>query len=175
MNEQNPKPQTVNDTSAMDGMFPGTALGTFTGGVADAIEREQAAIKASVDEIDQIRELHDQLMTAFERQDRASYFQFNQAIHLTIVDLAQNATLKTMHDRLNRQLAVYRWQGSADMNLWRTAVAEHETLMKHLQARDGKALSQALRAHVGSTWRQVRSMRSPSNAVDITTLQIEET
>lgn len=129
-------------------------------GVLAALEGfagEEAAGRASDGEIGDLRALHEDLVAAFRRGDRAEYFRLNQAVHARIVALARNATLSGIYDRLNRQLAFYRWQGSADAALWTTAVAEHERITSLLERRDAAGLAAALRAHVGSTWRQVRA------------------
>lgn len=116
---------------------------------------ERAAAVATDGDISEVRALHHELLAAFERRDRAAYFRLNQAIHHAFVAAARNATLAAIHGQLNRQLYAYRWRGSADLSLWTTAIAEHERLVELFSARDAAGFSAALRAHVGSTWRQM--------------------
>lgn len=120
----------------------------------------QAAIRASDAEITEICALHHELLAAFTRRDRASYFRLNQAIHRAIIQAARNETLTQIYGQLNRQLYPYRWQGSADLSLWQTAIAEHTHLVELLVRRDGTGLSVALRDHVRSTWRQMHEENS---------------
>lgn len=117
---------------------------------------ERAAEQATEAEIAEVRALHHELLAAFERRDRTAYFHLNQAIHRALVAAARNATLSALHGQLNSQLYAYRWRGSADLTLWTTAIAEHAQLVELLTRRDAAGLSAALRAHVGSTWRQLR-------------------
>lgn len=117
---------------------------------------ERAAEEATEAEIAEVRALHHDLLAAFERRDRTAYFHLNQAIHRALVAAARNATLTALHAQLNSQLYAYRWRGSADLTLWTTAIAEHAQLVDLLSRRDAAGLSAALRAHVGSTWRQLR-------------------
>lgn len=124
--------------------------------VLEGFAGECAARSATDAEIAAIGQLHDELTAAFERQDRAAYFRCNQDIHRAIVAAARNETLAGVHAQLNAQLTFYRWKGSADRALWTTAVTEHARLLTLLQNRDAASLAEALRAHVASTWREIR-------------------
>lgn len=123
--------------------------------VLEGFAGERAAVLASDGEIAEVRALHHELLAAFERRDRTAYFHLNQAIHRALVMAARNQNLAMLHGQLNRQLYAYRWRGSADLTLWTTAIAEHGQLVDLLVKRDAAGLSAALRAHVGSTWRQL--------------------
>ncbi|WP_279480420.1 GntR family transcriptional regulator [Aureimonas sp. SK2] len=130
--------------------------------VLEGFAGECAARMATDAEISAIGRLQDELTAAFERQDRADYFRINQDIHRSIVAAARNETLAAVHMQLNAQLAFYRWKGSADLELWNTAIAEHATLLELLQNRDATGLAEALRTHVASTWREMRRRPSPA-------------
>jgi DNA-binding GntR family transcriptional regulator len=112
--------------------------------------------KAASDvQIAELRALHHEMLAAYERRDRGAYFQRNQGIHAGIVVAAGNATLAEVHGLLNRQLFRYRYQGSANMHIWDTAIHEHGTIMELLAARDGEALGTFLQHHVRSTWDKI--------------------
>lgn len=123
--------------------------------VLEGYAGECAAAQATEAEIAEICALQHELLAAFTRRDRAAYFRLNQAIHLALVDAARNSTLKALHAQLNRQLYPFRWRGSDDLSLWQTAIDEHAVLVALLLKRDGAGLAAALRAHIGSTWRQL--------------------
>jgi DNA-binding GntR family transcriptional regulator len=97
---------------------------------------------------------------ASERHDRAAYFRRNQDIHAGIVAAAGNRSLIEVHGLLNRQLYKYRYQGSVNEAVWDTAIAEHETIMSLINARDGESLDRFLQKHVRSTWEKI----APTNA-----------
>jgi DNA-binding GntR family transcriptional regulator len=124
-------------------------------GVIEAFGGEQACRSASDVEIAEIRALHHEMHAAYERRDRMNYFRLNQAIHTSIIAAAKNTTLQQVHERLNRQLYRYRFQGSVTSETWHTAIDEHEVIVKLLSARDGKALGEFLQRHVHSTWEQL--------------------
>jgi DNA-binding GntR family transcriptional regulator len=110
---------------------------------------------ASDAEIAELRAQHHEMLAAYERRDRAAYFQRNQAIHAGIVIATGNASLVEVHGLLNRQLFRYRYQGSVNPHTWDAAIHEHETIMQLLAARDGDALGAFLQQHVHSTWDKI--------------------
>jgi DNA-binding GntR family transcriptional regulator len=124
-------------------------------GVIEAFGGEQACRLAADSELAEIRALHHEMHAAYERRDRMSYFNLNQAIHTSIIAAAKNETLRQMHERLNRQLYRYRFQGSVTSETWHTAIDEHEVIIKLLSARRGEELGEFLRRHVHSTWEQL--------------------
>lgn len=120
---------------------------------------ESAALRAcktaSDDEISEIRALHHEMLAAYERRDRVTYFHLNQRIHRGIVNAAHNGTLAQIHELLNRQLYRYRFQGSVTSEIWHTAIDEHEEIIKLLSARQAQALGEFMRRHVHRTWEQL--------------------
>ncbi|SAK91259.1 GntR family transcriptional regulator [Caballeronia ptereochthonis] len=124
-------------------------------GVIEAFGGEMACRMATDAEIAEIRALHFEMHAAYERRDRMNYFRLNQAIHTSIVAAAKNATLRQVHERLNRQLYRYRFQGSVTSETWHTAIDEHEVIVQLLSAREGAKLGEFLRRHVHSTWEQL--------------------
>ncbi|WP_250527632.1 GntR family transcriptional regulator [Caballeronia sp. GAWG2-1] len=128
-------------------------------GAIEAFGGEQACRLATDAEIAEIRALHHEMHAAYERRDRMNYFRLNQAIHANIIAAAKNATLTQVHERLNRQLYRYRFQGSVTSETWHTAIDEHEIIVQLLNARDGARLGEFLRRHVHSTWEQITPER----------------
>jgi DNA-binding GntR family transcriptional regulator len=120
----------------------------------------KAAITASADEISEIRALHHEMLAAFERRDRRTYFHLNQRIHELIVAAARNRALSAAHEHLNHQLYRYRFRSSANPAHWKTAVEEHGQIVAALSARDGAALGALLQAHASSTWRQLSQVEA---------------
>ena len=124
-------------------------------GVIEAFGGETACRMASNAEIAEIRALHHEMHAAYERRDRMNYFRLNQAIHTSIIAAAKNATLRQVHERLNRQLYRYWFQGSVTSETWHTAIDEHEAIVRLLSAREGAKLGEFFRRHVHSTWEQL--------------------
>jgi DNA-binding GntR family transcriptional regulator len=133
-------------------------------GVIEAFGGEEACKRASDQEIAEIRALHHEMHAAYERRDRLNYFRLNQAIHASIIASSKNVTLMQVHERLNRQLYRYRFQGSVTSETWHTAIDEHEVIIELLSARNGKGLGDFLRRHVHSTWEQITPEKARDNA-----------
>ncbi|WP_091904529.1 GntR family transcriptional regulator [Chitinasiproducens palmae] len=133
-------------------------------GAIEAFAGAQACRMASDTEIAEIRALHHEMLAAYERRDRANYFRLNQEIHLHLIAAAHNETLRQVHEQINRQLFHYRYQSSSDVSTWHTAIAEHETILQLLNARDASALGACLQRHVHSTWEQLSASGIGSSA-----------
>ena len=126
-------------------------------GVLEGLAGEWAARRASDEEIAEIRALHFEMLAAFSRKDRLAYFKLNQAIHATIVKASRSRDLIELHARVNAQVYRIRYRSNLQNQKWPTAVAEHENILKALEARDAKRLGNILRHHLGSTWTKVNA------------------
>jgi len=141
-------------------------------GVIEAFGGEQACSLATESELAEIRALHHEMHAAYERRDRLTYFNLNQAIHKSIIAAAKNETLYQMHERLNRQLYRYRFQGSVTSETWHTAINEHEVIIKLLSARRGTELGEFLQRHVHSTWEQLAPTEDAGSAARSSKLSV---
>jgi DNA-binding GntR family transcriptional regulator len=131
-------------------------------GALESFAGEKACELASEDELSEIKALHYEMLAAFARGDRLSYFKLNQKIHRSIVVASRSETLLSMHTRLNAKLYRIRYISNLRNELWGSAVEEHEQLMNALEARDAERLSTLLRRHLRSTWEKVSElMTSP--------------
>lgn len=120
--------------------------------VLEQLAGELATVNASDGEIAEIRALHYEMLAAYSREDRKSYFQLNQEIHLHIVKAGQNDALTETHARLNTQLYRVRYLSNLRNKQWPSAIAEHKELLNALISRDGEKLGHLLRSHLRSTW-----------------------
>jgi DNA-binding GntR family transcriptional regulator len=102
--------------------------------------------------------LHGAMMDRYAARDRLAYFKLNQAIHTAIVALSDNAALVRAHDGIQSQMKHIRFIGNSDPENWAGAVAEHEEMIRALQARDGDALAAVLVLHLDRTFDRVRTL-----------------
>ena len=126
-------------------------------GALEALAGRLACKAASDIGIGAIRDLHDAMLRCFRSGERLPYFKLNQTIHTAIVALSENEALRTSHERLQSQVKRLRFLGHEGPANWSEAVAEHETMMRALQARDGEALALALSDHMEGAWRRVEA------------------
>ena len=103
-------------------------------------------------DIAKVRSLHDAMMHAYARGDRLEYFKLNQNIHSAIVAASDNFTLINLHALLQSRLKRVRFVGHEGPNKWAAAVAEHEDMIRALEARDVVSLSNVLGMHLANAW-----------------------
>ncbi len=124
-------------------------------GVLEAFAGERACALITREEINEIKALQYEMLAAFSRADRLSYFKLNQRIHLSIIQAARSETLLSMHKRLNARLYRIRYQSNLRNELWGGAVNEHDNILAALEERNAEKLSTLLRQHLRSTWEKV--------------------
>lgn len=116
--------------------------------VLEATAGEQACASVTDRQIDELQALHDDMLKAWEADDRAGYFERNRQIHDRIVQMSGNATLQRLYHSLSGRIQVARYSSNKTIEQWRKAVGEHEDMLRHLRARDAKALFETMREHV---------------------------
>ncbi len=133
------------------------------GGV-EGLAGELAASRIRDEEIAEIRALHYEMLAAFSRQNRLEYFKVNQLIHGAIVRASNNLALVEIHTQLNARVYRVRYRSNLRNTEWQTAIDEHWSILKALEARDGQRLSQVMRAHLGSTWTKISAINTNDSA-----------
>ena len=124
----------------------------------EGLAAELACKRASDEEIEAIRVLHERMMVAFEARDLMSYFHINQSIHESIVDCAHNPVLSRVYRGESARIHRVRYAGNMQMERWARAVYEHEQLLDALTRREHAILREMLRAHHLSAWKVTRRM-----------------
>lgn len=124
-------------------------------GVMEALAGEQAVANATEAELEEISALHYEMLASFKRRDRLTYFKLNQSVHRSIVAASHNEALKEIHAQINARLYRVRYQSNLNNTKWHTAITEHDAILEALCDRDGPRLARIMRAHLGSTWRNV--------------------
>lgn len=127
-------------------------------GALEAFGGRLAADNASDRQISEIRALHYEMLAAFCRKDKLTYFKLNQMIHKSIIAASGNSALIEMHDQLNDRVYRFRYLSNQRNEKWPQAVDEHEKIVKALEARDGEAIEKLLSAHLRQTWLKVREI-----------------
>ena len=112
--------------------------------------------KATDAEIQEIRRLHDEMIAFYAAGDSLPYFKRNQQIHALMIAFSGNEALASVHDILQARMKRIRYIGDQKQDTWAAAVADHETMIAALEARDGERLSAALVEHLSSTWERVK-------------------
>jgi DNA-binding GntR family transcriptional regulator len=114
----------------------------------ESLAGELACRNASAERIAEIRALHEEMVQMHARGDLASYFRYNQAIHLKIVEASGNATLANVYRQLNANVLRARYMANLSRERWDEAVREHERILAALEARDVPQLRRLLHDHL---------------------------
>jgi DNA-binding GntR family transcriptional regulator len=130
-------------------------------GALESLAGEQAALRATAEEIAEVRARHHEMLAAFARRDRLAYFKCNQAIHRAIVQASGNAALIAMHEQTNARVYRVRYSSNLSAGNWQHAVDSHEAILAALEARDGEHLAGLLKHHLDNTWRNTRDLIAP--------------
>ena len=127
--------------------------------VLSALERLAGTLtcqQATDEDIQEIRRLHDEMLSFYAAGDSLPYFKRNQQIHTRLIELSGNESLAFVHDLLQTRLKRIRYIGDRKPDTWSAAVADHEKIIAALEARDGEKLSAVLVEHLSSTWERVK-------------------
>ncbi len=117
-------------------------------GALEGLAGELACRHASAAQIAEIRALHQEMLATHHRGDLATYFRYNQAIHLKLVQAASNASLAKVYRQLNANVRRARYMANLSRERWDDAVREHEQILAALEARDAAKLKALLREHL---------------------------
>jgi len=119
-------------------------------GALEGLAGELACRHASAERIARIRALHQKMLTRYKRGDLEGYFQYNQAIHLEIVEASGNAILANAYRQLNANVRRARYMANLSSERWSEAVREHEAILAALEARDVQTLKRLLQDHLAN-------------------------
>src|ERR1700676_4665272 len=114
-----------------------------------------SCVYALVDQMLEIRLIHDEMMQRYALRDRLSYFKLNQSIHSAILKASGNEPLAGVHGVLQARLRRIRYVGNESPEKWAAAVADHQDMISALEARDGERLAKVLTNHMQNTWHRV--------------------
>jgi len=123
--------------------------------VLEAFAARLACRVASDDGIAHVRALHDRMVERYAVRDRLEYFKLNQQIHSAFLRLAGNAALEEAHASLQSRMKRIRYIGNEEPPKWAAALAEHDEMIRHLEARAGEALAGVVVQHLENTWVRV--------------------
>jgi DNA-binding GntR family transcriptional regulator len=116
--------------------------------VTEGLSGRLATENATQQELDQIADLHRQMMRAYARRDMTLYAIAAKDTHDAINEAAANPTLREIYLRLNAQVQKLRYDANLEGDNWPESVGAHESFIRALLARDGARVEQVLREHV---------------------------
>lgn len=124
--------------------------------VLEAFAARLTCRDASSTAIEGVRRIHDRMAERYAVRDRLEYFKLNQQIHTAFLQLSGNAALEAAHASIQSRLKRIRYIGNREPGKWADAMAEHEQMIRCLEARDGEGLAAVVTRHMEHTWERVR-------------------
>ena len=140
----------------VDAIFPVMAA-------LEALAGELAASRIDAEALREIRTLHDQMMQAYQRQDRDGYFRINRWIHEKIVEAAGNPALERTLEGLSARVRLARYVTELSQSEWLRSAAEHEAMIEALEKRNGARLALLLKEHALSKADAVKAALAPAS------------
>ena len=117
-------------------------------GMLEGMSGELAAQRITEPELAELRALHYEMLACFSRRDLSGYYRLNARIHAGINEAAKNPLLTSTYRSVNARVQSLRFRTNQDEAKWKRAVADHEAMLKALEAHDGPALRDVLIAHL---------------------------
>jgi DNA-binding GntR family transcriptional regulator len=113
----------------------------------EALAGQLACRRMSMEEIEILGELHDDLSTYFEKGDRLSYLEVNRLIHEYIVEASKSPSLILAWRLLLPRAERARKLTTLDHDRWAEAFAEHNEIYKAVSKRDEERLNLLMKQH----------------------------
>ncbi len=107
-----------------------------------------AAVHMRTDQIKQIRQIHNQMVTHYQNNEVTEYFETNRLIHELITEGSGNQTLVDTINSLSAKVRRARFSAQMTRESWAKVVSEHEEMVTALEARDPDRLEAILIQHV---------------------------
>ncbi len=123
----------------------------------EALAGELACARATAEEIEEIRQLHEQMVGHYRRNDLQRCLDLDDMVHERIQLAARNATLLQILRTVSGPIRRARMYATALKAELADAIADHEGIIAALEARDGMRLAVLLRAHMDNALECLRS------------------
>jgi DNA-binding GntR family transcriptional regulator len=126
--------------------------------VLESFAARLACKAASDEQIAELRALHERMKAFFKARNRLEYYKLNQDFHSGVLRLSGNAALQSAHLAIQARLKRIRYIGNSEPQKWKDAMAEHEEMIRRLEARDAEGLAAILALHMEHTWERVKEI-----------------
>ncbi len=108
-----------------------------------------AARRASPEQVAQMREIHERLIQAADRESPDKFYEINCEFHEAIYAASQNEYLSQQTRALRNRIAAYRRRVTDLAGRVEGTMREHQTILDAISRQDGERAHSAMRDHVG--------------------------
>ena len=134
-------------------------------GALENLAGRLVASRAADEEVAELQDMHRRMVEHHREGRRQEYFDLNQAIHLQIVEYADNSVLAAAYADYAGKIKRVRYLANLFQARWDESVREHEEIIAALVARDGHNLGGILQEHSRRTGEVVIQAVKQSNAL----------
>jgi DNA-binding GntR family transcriptional regulator len=117
-------------------------------GALEALAGELACRRITQPQVDHIRQLHDQMVRHYEKNEAAPYLKLNREIHEAIFEAAGNAELTQLYHNIMIRTYAVRFTARKSPTRWEEAVEDHHEIMEALETRNEQRIGELLKTHL---------------------------
>ncbi|MBC7004141.1 FCD domain-containing protein [Photobacterium sp. BZF1] len=117
-------------------------------GAFDALAAEQAASRASEDDINALEQHISQMEESEKANDRVEYFSSNLKFHHQIVLISRNSALLELYSVVLKKLSLFRQLNLSKPNQIADSLAQHKGIFAAIKTKDATKASELARQHV---------------------------
>jgi DNA-binding GntR family transcriptional regulator len=114
----------------------------------EALAAETACMRMTGDNVETLRNMHDQIYAFHAAGAERDYLRVNREIHLHLFEIAGNASLMAIYEQLLVRTHSVRFVARKTPEQWQRAVDEHAAIMGAIEQRDGPRLANLLVSHL---------------------------
>ncbi|MFC5386655.1 GntR family transcriptional regulator [Aquamicrobium segne] len=122
----------------------------------EALAGELACEMMTPSQLEEIVAIHDSMVIAYNQAERFEYSRLNRAIHLSIFQSTNNASLLALYRNLELRIRNIRHTVRQKPEDWHQAIVDHKEMIEALTMRDKTRLASIMRRHVMNTADAVR-------------------
>ncbi len=133
-------------------------------GALEGLAGQLACRRMTMDQIEMLGELQDDLAAHFATSDRLSYLEANRLIHQHIIESANSPSLMLVWKLLLPRAERARHVTTLDHARWAEAFEEHRQIYAAIEARDEQLVKQLLEAHFANGIESMKKKEAESRA-----------
>ena len=117
-------------------------------GALDALAAERVSLRASHEELTDLKTLIEQMREYAAEKSTTEYFATNLEFHQMIVQLSRNSALIELYEVVFRKLSLFRQKTLAQPSRLQRSLSQHEGIFNAIEKQDTQRARQLARSHV---------------------------
>ena len=122
-----------------------------------------AVERASVKDINEIRQVHISFVKANEKKDKVRLIMLDELFHTKIMEFTRNRLLVNINAQLLEAFRVYRSESFTDENVYNNAIEPHARILACFENHDPKQAVEEMRRHLNITTYDMEQIHKRNN------------